>query len=283
MDRVEAAMRKGAPDFESLAYQPTRYNKLVGFSARSDSWLLQTPDCWGQPACRNPVGIRRFLRTLEADPAKARRLVDLTTFMPSPSGRLLDAIVRGLRRAYAAGNRPIIRVLGGCAPPCEVARGPSPAQAYAEQLSAAIGGNPTVVVAAYRHPAVGTPPELPSLSWSHAKTITVDSRVALVGGHNLWSADYIQGYPGRRVTNPVHDVTIRVEGPVTVATHRWANALWRNACRDARITVSGAANGASIAYGPGTPRTCPARIRPPKAPRRGNVDVLGSAGSRCSA
>jgi phosphatidylserine/phosphatidylglycerophosphate/cardiolipin synthase-like enzyme len=275
MDRVEAAMRKVAPNLEGIAYQRTRHNKLVGYNGRADAWLLQTPECWGQRACGNPRGIRRFLRTLEADLAKARRLVDLTVLMPFPFGRFHDAIVRGLRRAHAAGNRPTIRVLGGCAPPCEVASGPSPAQAYADKLSAGIGGDPTVQVATYRYPPVGTPPEDPSLSWNHAKTIAVDGRVALVGGHNLWGADYIQGYPNRPVTNPVHDVTFRVEGPVTVAVHRWANALWRSACADTRVTVSGAANGTDVAYGAGTPQDCPARIRPPRSPRRGTVDVLG--------
>jgi phosphatidylserine/phosphatidylglycerophosphate/cardiolipin synthase-like enzyme len=275
MDRVEAAMRKVAPELEGIAYQRTRHNKLVGYNGRRDSWLLQTPDCWGQRACRNPVGIRRFLRTLEHDLAKARRVVDLTTFMPFPFGEFQDAIVRGLRRAYAAGRRPTIRVLGGCAPPCQVAVGASPAQTYADQLSTAIGGNPAVVVGAYRFPAVATPPELPSLSWNHSKTITVDGRVTLVGGHNLWGADYIQGYPQRPVTNPVHDVTVRVEGPLTVAVHRWANALWRRACASARVTAAGAANGASVAFGAGTPRVCPGRIRPPRAARRGGVDVLG--------
>jgi phosphatidylserine/phosphatidylglycerophosphate/cardiolipin synthase-like enzyme len=275
MDRVEAAMRKVAPELEGIAYQRTRHNKLVGYNGRRDSWLLQTPDCWGQRACGNPVGIRRFLRTLEEDLAKAKRLVDLTIFIPFPFGQFQDAIVRGLRRAYAAGNRPMIRVLGGCAPPCEVSPGSSPAQAYADQLSAAIGGNPAVVVAAQRFPPVGTPPELFSLSWNHSKTIAVDGRVALVGGHNLWGSDYIQAYPGGPVTNPVHDVTVRVEGPVTVAVHRWVNALWRGACTEAGVTVGGAANGANVAFGAGTPQVCPARIRPPRAPRRGGVDVLG--------
>lgn len=268
-------MRKVAPQLEGIAYQRTRHNKIVGYNGRRDSWLLQTPDCWGQRACGNPVGIRRFLRTLEEDLAKARRVVDLTTLIPFPFGQFHDAIVRGLRRAYAAGHRPMIRVLGGCAPPCAVDPGSSPAQAYADQLAAAIGRNPAVAVVAHRFLPVGTPPELPSLSWNHSKTITVDGRVALVGGHNLWGADYIQAYPEGPVTNPVHDVTIRVEGPVTVAVHRWVNALWRHACADARVTVGGAANGANVAFGAGTPQVCPARIRPPRAPRRGGVDVLG--------
>jgi phosphatidylserine/phosphatidylglycerophosphate/cardiolipin synthase-like enzyme len=275
MDRVEAALREVAPNLEGIAYERTHNNKLVGYNGRADSWILQTPDCWGQRTCRRPVGIPRFLETIEGDLAKARKLVDLTTMIPFPFGKLYRAIVRGLRRAYRAGNRPMIRVLGGCDPPCALSPGLPSAQAYADQLSAAIKGNPTVIVASYRYPPIATPEDLPSLSWNHSKTIAIDDRVALVGGHNLWSTDYIQGYPEAPVTNPVHDVTIRVEGPVTAAVHRWANTLWRAACADAPATASGAANGANVAYSAGTPRTCPANVRAPKSPRKGIVDVLG--------
>ena len=85
-------------------------------------------------------------------------------------------------------------MLGGCAPPCGFTPASSPAQRYADLLSAAIGRRPKVVVASYRYAPVETPPGAPSLSWNHAKTISIDGRVALVGGHNLWGADYIQGY-----------------------------------------------------------------------------------------
>src|ERR687892_2278642 len=62
MDRVEAAMRELAPDLEGVAYERTHRNRLVGFNGGARSWILQTPDCWGQRACGRPVGIRRFLR-----------------------------------------------------------------------------------------------------------------------------------------------------------------------------------------------------------------------------
>ena len=118
-------MRRVAPDLAGSAYQRTSGNAFVGADGRLDSWILQTPDCWGQRACTRPEGIPRFLRTLERDLAGARTVVDLTTLIPFPFGAFDDAIVRGLRRAYAGGQRPVIRVLGGCAPPC-AARCPEP-------------------------------------------------------------------------------------------------------------------------------------------------------------
>ncbi len=267
--------RRAEPGGAGIAYHRTSGNAFVGADGRLDSWILQTPDCWGQRACTRPEGIPRFERTLERDLAGARTVVDLTTLIPFPFGAFRDAIVRGLRRAYAGGQRPVIRVLGGCAPPCAVSLPESPAQAYADQLAAAISGDARVIVAAYRFPPLGTPATLPSLSFNHSKTIAVDGRVALVGGHNLWGSDYVQGYPRSPLTNPVHDVTPRVEGPVSAGVHKWANTLWRAACVTARSTPPTAINGAAVAYGPGTPRTCPAAIRPPRAPRAGRVDVLG--------
>jgi len=45
-----------------------------------------------------------------------------------------------------------------------------------------------------------------SFSWNHAKIISVDGREALVGGHNLYSRDYL-------VDDPVHDLSMRISGP----------------------------------------------------------------------
>ena len=54
MDRVEAAMRKVAPGLEGIAYKRTHGNRLVGYNGRPASWLLQTPDCWGQARAGTP-------------------------------------------------------------------------------------------------------------------------------------------------------------------------------------------------------------------------------------
>ena len=47
MDRVEADLRKAAPDLEGVVYRRTEDNRFVGYDGRARSWLLQTPDCWG--------------------------------------------------------------------------------------------------------------------------------------------------------------------------------------------------------------------------------------------
>lgn len=58
------------------------------------------------------------------------------------------------------------------------------------------------------------------VSWNHAKIIAVDGRYLLTGGHNLWDAHYLKN-------NPVHDLSMEMEGRVTHDGHLFANAQWR--------------------------------------------------------
>src|SRR5262249_51146962 len=46
---------------------------------------------------------------------------------------------------------------------------------------------------------------------------------ALVGGHNLWSEDYL-------IDNPVHDLSMRVHGPAAASAARFTDRLWDYVC-----------------------------------------------------
>lgn len=56
-------------------------------------------------------------------------------------------------------------------------------------------------------------------SWNHAKLIAVDGKYLHTGGHNLWDPHYLN-------SNPVHDLSIEMEGRVTVDGHMFANKQW---------------------------------------------------------
>jgi len=56
-------------------------------------------------------------------------------------------------------------------------------------------------------------------SWNHAKIIAVDGRYLHTGGHNLWDAHYLKEHP-------VHDLSIEMEGRVTLDGHMFANYQW---------------------------------------------------------
>lgn len=57
------------------------------------------------------------------------------------------------------------------------------------------------------------------VSWNHAKIIAVDGRYLHTGGHNLWDPHYLK-------FNPVHDLSLEMEGRVTHDGHLFANEQW---------------------------------------------------------
>jgi len=56
-------------------------------------------------------------------------------------------------------------------------------------------------------------------SWNHSKIIAVDGKYLHTGGHNLWDAHYLK-------SQPVHDLSMEMEGKVTYDGHLFANAQW---------------------------------------------------------
>jgi phosphatidylserine/phosphatidylglycerophosphate/cardiolipin synthase-like enzyme len=58
------------------------------------------------------------------------------------------------------------------------------------------------------------------VSWNHAKIIAVDGLYLHEGGHNLWDQHYLQG-------NPVHDLSLELQGRVAHDGHLFANEQWR--------------------------------------------------------
>jgi len=57
------------------------------------------------------------------------------------------------------------------------------------------------------------------LSWNHAKIIAVDGRYLHTGGHNLMDKHYLRD-------NPVHDLSLEMEGMITHNAHTFANFHW---------------------------------------------------------
>lgn len=67
-------------------------------------------------------------------------------------------------------------------------------------------------------------------SWNHAKLIAVDGVYLHTGGHNLWDQHYLKN-------NPVHDLSIELEGSVTRDGHRFANLQWEFIERNQRTCI----------------------------------------------
>jgi len=56
-------------------------------------------------------------------------------------------------------------------------------------------------------------------SWNHCKIIAVDGCVVFCGGHNILEQHYMH-------TEPLHDLSTRMEGPVAHDAHIFVNQLW---------------------------------------------------------
>lgn len=57
------------------------------------------------------------------------------------------------------------------------------------------------------------------VSWNHAKIIAVDGKYLHTGGHNMWDPHYLQ-------FDPIHDLSLEMEGECAIDGHRYANRQW---------------------------------------------------------
>ncbi|MGG8406910.1 phospholipase D-like domain-containing protein [Streptomyces sp. 12297] len=217
LDSVEQALRQVSPGLEGTVWQRTAGNRLDGTSADPSGWLLQTPGCWGDPACADRPGTRKLLAKLTENVSKAKRTVDISTLAPFPDGAFQDALVAGLKASAASGNHLKVRILAGAAPLYHMKVVPS---AYRDELLAKLGdaaGNVTVNVATMTTSKT-------SLSWNHSKLLVVDNQYAVTGGVNSWKADYLD------TAHPVADVDMALTGPAANSAGRYLDTLWGWTC-----------------------------------------------------
>jgi phosphatidylserine/phosphatidylglycerophosphate/cardiolipin synthase-like enzyme len=188
----EHASRRGETWNVSLS------NQLVG------DWLIDSPTTW----TRQAPGANDFLHDEVHDAiVSARRSLVFATLAP-PDEPYAATINRALRelsaRQPAGGDGVDVRILIGRGDPA----------ALRESLTRGLpaGGPVRVSVGAYGRRG----------AFSHVKMIASDGERALVGGHNWWAVEY-------NVEHPVHDVSIRVQGPAARHAEDYFDDLWRHA------------------------------------------------------
>lgn len=197
--------------------------------------------------------------------ASARRRVDLTLLEPPPDTRFLGAIRDALDTLARSKRRVMVRFLVGQYPPTAL-----DAQTFLHALTDGIGSiagsRLSIGVAAMRSCIVFD--DCDSYSWNHSKIITVDGREAMVGGHNLWSDDYL-------IDNPVHDLSMQVRGPAAASAAHFADALWDYVC--SHLDRAPAISVASVSgEDPTAAKTCLSPIGfTPAGPSSGGLPILG--------
>ena len=184
----------------------------------------------------------------------AQAAVDITVLQPVPDYRFLAALRNAVTMLARSQRAVTIRILVGQYPPDNA----DPRALLAELVrdaNAVPGARLTVYAGAVRS-CSGTP-SCGSASWNHAKIVAVDGRTALVGGHNMWSEDYL-------VARPVHDVSMLVHGGAAIDAHHYADRLWDYVCDHRR----GLAAVSSFVYRSGSTAIesgCLETIHPPPA------------------
>jgi phosphatidylserine/phosphatidylglycerophosphate/cardiolipin synthase-like enzyme len=218
---------------EALGAPPT--GGLPGLLSRTslDRFeLLQTPGLWGHDPADNsswlptsgesqplPPASRRLLEAIEEICAGAESLLDIASLEPFASGEFAAAIRRGLGRATRRGAAPTVRILYG--------RHGYERQGFTLQsfddfntFVAGLASDVPAASAVRIHACqMKTLHHATAPSWSHAKIVAADGRRAIVGGHNLWHADYL-GFA------PVHDVSALIDGPAAGEAHAFLDQLW---------------------------------------------------------
>jgi len=197
--------------------------------------------------------------------AGARQRVDIAMLQPPADARFLGALRDALLSLALSGRRVTVRIVIGQYPPTNV-----DAAAFLMSLVSKIEDAPrarlTVSVAAMRSCVVFE--DCDSFSWNHAKIVSVDGVDAMVGGHNMWSKDYL-------IEAPVHDLSMRVHGPAAASASRFVGRLWDYVCanldKKPAITLSNFSTYQSVSA-----ENCPAQETVlPQPGGSGGLPILG--------
>ena len=160
--------------------------------------------------------VDRFYRLI----ISARRAVDVTMLQPPADGRFLAALRNALTWLAYSGRPVTVRIMVGNYP-LTGTDVPQFLRALMRDAVAVRHSRLRLYVGKIRSCDGASPCN--TLSWNHSKIVAVDARRAIVGGHNMWTADYL-------LAAPTHDLSMEVEGGAAYVAHRFADALWRFVC-----------------------------------------------------
>eukprot|EP00928_Gymnodinium_smaydae_P071975 TRINITY_DN55430_c0_g1_i1.p1 TRINITY_DN55430_c0_g1~~TRINITY_DN55430_c0_g1_i1.p1 ORF type:complete len:554 (+),score=92.80 TRINITY_DN55430_c0_g1_i1:69-1730(+) len=169
--------------------------------------ILQTPPSryWGcaEPAPGHSDGFpQKFYDTI----IKAQHWVDISSLSP-PNGKFEEAMRNAITKVALSGRAVTFRIFFG-----NVIGSSVKVKAVMDSLLRDVPADSKIKVwvGSYRK----------EFSWNHSKIVAVDGVYLLQGGHNMWEADYL-------MKNPVHDISMTLEGDCAVAAHRYCNTTWK--------------------------------------------------------
>ena len=211
LDGLDNYLKRLYPAMEDSGF------KLTNDNTYNQRFLLQTPDAWGKDSSEVPVnaGIS-IAQRVQSLIASAQEFIDITTLAPFPDGAFFHAIQDGLISLANNGKNITVRMLAGW-PPSSF--GDATQKQYLEQLVKPLASakNLSIYVAAQCDPYI-------DLTWNHAKIVAIDGKQAMVGGENLWAANYLGPYP-------VHDLNLWLDGSAVYYLHKFIDPIWNSVCK----------------------------------------------------
>ena len=212
--------RTGSDTSEGILWNVTDGNALPGLGTDEAPWVIRTQNAWGDTQPHDSSAVQQhMLDTIRDIIAGAKHVVDISSLAHLADGGFLEAIKEGARRADAAGNRPVIRLLWGRAD--SIIGGNAALQTFHKEVQDAA---PNLIVVATLMANVAADPL--KFSWNHSKIVAADGEVAFVGGINMWDKSYLQS------RNPITDVGVVVQGPAAADSQKFLDVLWRYAYAD---------------------------------------------------
>jgi phosphatidylserine/phosphatidylglycerophosphate/cardiolipin synthase-like enzyme len=268
IDYVKQQLQQDFAGSQGSLWRISQGNVITGYGTAEDSWLLQTPNCWGDPQCNDTGALQHYADSIEQDIAKAQHWVDITTLVTYPDGIFQRAIVRGLQQAQQHSPELTVRILAGT-PPVMGNIDTSfteTAKAYLRRLKEDLGD-----MADDMNISVAGVETSWLYSWNHSKIIAVDGHSSIVGGHNMWESAYGQ------VDSPINDLTMRLQGPAAEDAHHFADLLWQFTCRwkDGVVNKTLYVDLEQTAAAMGS---CPTQFSAPAVPAEGDVPVMALGG-----
>eukprot|EP00581_Thalassiosira_minuscula_P020018 CAMPEP_0183714334 /NCGR_PEP_ID=MMETSP0737-20130205/8881_1 /TAXON_ID=385413 /ORGANISM="Thalassiosira miniscula, Strain CCMP1093" /LENGTH=671 /DNA_ID=CAMNT_0025943241 /DNA_START=123 /DNA_END=2138 /DNA_ORIENTATION=- len=202
----------GAAAYECLRVDhPEHHGKLWNVtSGKVIGELHQTPKgAWpGGPT--HPDGHSDYLPEIMGEILSRTTVwADVLSLGP-PDGRFMDSFKNALATIAenaAESEKPVtIRMMFG-----NIIGLPTNCNAVRDMLTADLpeDANIHLWIGAWRRGA----------SWNHAKIIAVDGKYLHTGGHNMWDGHYLD-------YNPIHDLSLELEGGCALDGHKFANDQW---------------------------------------------------------
>jgi phosphatidylserine/phosphatidylglycerophosphate/cardiolipin synthase-like enzyme len=144
-----------------------------------------------------------------------QQFVDVTSLQP-PDGRFLAAMRNAVTFLGNSSRTVQVRMLFGDFP----VEGKVNSKTVLQQVTRDLPSSAPLSVYVGNYRSSDVPP-----SWNHSKIVAADGNVAIVGGENLWSQQYLG-------VDPVHDVSMRVRGSAAADAQRFANEQWTWTCNN---------------------------------------------------